>query len=116
MKVCKLMSIIESGTERDLGDSVWFWCPGCEGYHSARVRMPNEPTEQEIADQKANIHGLWTWNGNEEKPTIRASILVGANRPEWRCHSYVTNGNIEFQPDCFHELKGQTVGLTEFDL
>lgn len=116
MNVCKLMSSIESGTERDLGDNVWFWCPGCEGYHSPRVRMPANPTPEEIADQQANRHGLWTWNGDVEKPTIRASILIGANRPEYRCHSYVTDGQIEFLQDCYHHLKGQTVDLGEIDL
>lgn len=51
---------------------------------------------------------VWTWNGDKEKPTVRASILV---RGQFRCHSFVTDGKIQFLGDCTHELKGQTVDL-----
>lgn len=113
--ISKLVHCIEGGTERDLGDYVWFWCPGCDGYHRARVRMPNNPTSQEVADQQANRQGLWTWNGNEASPTIRASILLGIERPGERCHSFVTDGKIQFCSDSEHKLSGQTVPLPDFN-
>ena len=116
MKVAVLYNSTESGTGRDLGDYVWFYCPGCKGHHRARVRMPKNPTPQEISDQRRNIHGLWTWNNNEEKPTIRASILVGADSPGNRCHSFVTDGKIQYCNDCDHELSGKTVDLPEIKL
>lgn len=112
----KLMHSTEAGSGRDLGDYVWFWCPGCKGYHRARVRMPDNPTPQEVADQQANRQGLWTWNWDQEKPTIRASILLGVERPGERCHSFVTNGNIEFCSDSEHELSGKTVELPEVNI
>lgn len=30
------------------------------------------------------------------------------------CHSFVTDGNIQFLDDCTHELKGKTVPLEDF--
>ena len=65
-------------------------------------------------DQQHNIHGLWTWNGNEERPTIRASILVSADGPD-RCHSFVIDGLIKFEADSKHILSGQTVPLPELN-
>jgi hypothetical protein len=75
------------------GDRWMFHCPGCKCAHQ--------------------IDGRWTFNGDARKPTIRASILVhaveGTNRP--LCHSFVTDGRIEFFPDSTHGLAGQTVDL-----
>jgi hypothetical protein len=31
------------------------------------------------------------------------------------CHSYVTNGRIQFLSDCHHSLAGQTVELPDWD-
>jgi hypothetical protein len=32
-----------------------------------------------------------------------------------RCHSFVTDGRIQFLGDCTHELAGQTVDLPDID-
>jgi len=101
---------------RDLGTHAWIYCPGCKSNHALRIRMPKEPTQQEIDDQRMNKYGLWTFNGDVEKPTFRASLLVNCDYPDYRCHSFITDGKIEFLSDCFHELNGQTVDLPEFDL
>jgi hypothetical protein len=106
----------ESQTNRDLGKHAMIYCPGCKGYHSLRIRMPSNPTQQEIDDQKANRQGLWTFNNDVEKPTFRASLLVGSNIPSMRCHSFITDGNIQYLSDCYHQLKNQTVELPEIDL
>jgi hypothetical protein len=66
-----------------------FWCPGCECAHSIDKR--------------------WTFNGDVHKPTIRASILTKGGP---RCHSFVTDGQIQFLNDCTHALAGQTVKMT----
>jgi hypothetical protein len=89
------------------------FCPGCECGHQFDER--------------------WTFNGNIEKPTFRASMLVRGTVPVTDeevarimagekitpkplvCHSYVTDGKIQFLDDCTHELRGQTVDLPEFD-
>lgn len=78
--------------------------------------MPAEPTQEEIDDQRNNVHGLWTWNGDVERPTFRASLLVGPDVPHMRCHSFITDGSIAFCADCHHEMAGQTVELPEIDL
>lgn len=101
---------------RDLGDHAWIWCPGCKANHSLRFRMPSNPTPQEIEDQRMNRHGLWSFNGDYEKPTFSPSLLVFANDPDIRCHSFIRDGKIEFLMDSFHELKGQTVELPDCDL
>lgn len=31
------------------------------------------------------------------------------------CHSFVTDGKIQFLNDCFHSLKGQTVDLPDWE-
>lgn len=76
-----------------------FFCPGCECGHSITTK-------------------IWDYNNDPEKPTIRASVLVNGNRmcPTMpRCHSFVTDGKIQFLDDCDHVLKGQTVELPDFN-
>jgi hypothetical protein len=97
-------------------------CPGCKCTHAIGV-------------------GIHSFNGDFEKPTFQPSLLCTGTRftekgeaeykawcdsgyPERngakfdskpdRCHSYVTNGMIQFLSDCTHELAGQTVELPEF--
>ena len=89
-----------------------FFCPGCKCGHWFKTTPP-EPQ--------------WTFNGDIEKPTVRASILVhehdtilpendstGKVTKTFRCHSLVTDGNIQFLDDCTHELKGKIVPLEDF--
>jgi hypothetical protein len=89
-----------------------FFCPGCRCGHWFKTTPP-EPQ--------------WSFNGDFEKPTIRASILVyehdtilpenddtGKVTKTFRCHSMVTDGNIQFLDDCTHGLKGQTIPLEDF--
>lgn len=82
--------------------------------------------------------GMWTWNGDVERPTIERSVLVcyyviskegydmierGEKPPAGQkypgramvCHSYVRDGNIEFLGDCTHRLAGKTVPLPPVD-
>jgi len=77
-----------------------FHCPGCNYSH---------PFEIDCAERG------WTWNGSLEKPTFTPSLLCDAQRPERRCHSFVTDGKIQFLGDCHHALAGQTVELPDWD-
>lgn len=98
-------------TRRASDGSLLFWCPGCDGAHG----VP-------IAGERA-----WGWNGSMDSPTLTPSILVTypANpnaieefkewRTERRCHSFVTNGQIQFLGDCTHALAGQTVAIPDWD-
>lgn len=61
----------------------------------------------------------WTFNGNFERPTFRPSMrarsLLGPEKREHICHSFVTDGEIQYLPDCTHALAGQTIDLPELE-
>lgn len=105
-----------------------FFCPGCNENHSVYSKGTGVPN--------------WEYNGNEYNPTFKPSIKVTweHSSPENNrkakefykvhgrrptkvelpydvvniCHSYVTDGMIEFLDDCYHELKGTTVELPDY--
>lgn len=86
------------------GRRVHFWCPGCDQAHGVVVDAPNG----------------WTWDGDLERPTFTPSVLVhehetlddnGIRTMTPRCHSFVTDGQIQFLTDSTHPLAGQTVDL-----
>lgn len=116
MAKAKVFEQRDGGTERDLGTHVWIFCPGCKGYHSLRIRMPAQPTQEETNDLRNNKHGMWSFNGDVEKPTFKPSLLVSPQFQDARCHSFITDGKIQFLSDCYHDLKNQTVELPEIDL
>ncbi len=104
-----------------------FWCPGCKQAH--QIKTGNGPGPR------------WGWNGNAEKPTFTPSVLVtgrdftekgeaeweawidagsprleGGELPQFEsadtvCHTFVTDGRIQFLGDCTHALAGQTVDM-----
>lgn len=61
----------------------------------------------------------WGFNGSLEKPTFTPSLLVRWHDPDGVpginsvCHSFVTDGKIQFLDDCTHKLKGRTADLYE---
>lgn len=105
------------------GGILHFWCPGCDGVHGIKISKDGKDG--------------WTWNGDPNKPTFRPSVLVrrGHFSERWkkgdpcsctynkehpeaptrfgcmRCHSFVTDGRIQFLADCSHTLAGKTVDL-----
>lgn len=100
------------------GAHLGFWCPGCEEMHV--------------------VTSGWTFNGNYDRPTFSPSVLVtsGHYSPRWtapdcwctfrakhpgvtsfecfRCHSFVTDGQIQFLADSTHALAGKSVPLEAF--
>ena len=54
------------------------------------------------------------FNNNVDKPTFTPSLFVNPNSDRG-CHSFITDGKIQFLSDCFHELAGQTVDLPEVE-
>lgn len=83
-----------------------FNCPGCKEPHS----IPTEGPE------------AWGFNGAKDRPTFTPSILVRSVKNAWGpdfdstptvCHSFVTDGRIEFLNDCTHALAGRTVDLPD---
>lgn len=115
----------------DSAGRLMFWCPGCDELH--------------VVSRRDDATGRgWTYNENPNKPTFSPSILVRGvaikggdaeldrileeyKLPEDRermladkrintvCHSFVTDGQIQFLGDCTHGLAGQTVPLPTFN-
>jgi hypothetical protein len=101
------------------GGHIMFWCPGCDGAHMVGVGEGPGPR--------------WGYNGNPDAPTFTPSVLVKGTVPitdderdrimagekiepvPTVCHSFLTNGQIQFLGDCTHALAGQTVPLPDFD-
>lgn len=110
---------LSSKLRRAEGGRILFWCPGCDGAHQVQIGEGPGPR--------------WDYNGNAEAPAFTPSILVQGIQPltdeerdviiaggkiEKRpllCHSFVTNGRIQFLGDCTHALAGQTVDLPDFE-
>lgn len=89
-------------------DNEWYFrCPGCKREHS----LP-------IAGKV-----VWSFNGNRDKPTFSPSIKITSVRSPFPpfdatpliCHSFITDGMIQFCSDSTHELAGKTVPLPEYD-
>jgi hypothetical protein len=95
-----------------------FYCEGCGGLHAFDDR--------------------WTFNGDLDKPTFSPSLLIrsghymndhksdkcwctyNAEHPDdpapfecTICHSFVTDGKIQYLSDSTHKLAGQTVNLKD---
>lgn len=87
------------GTGPRGGTLYYFECPGCNYGHPFEIDAPN--------------NAGWAWNGSLDKPTFKPSLLVFGSVPEKRCHSYVTDGQIQFLTDCWHPLAGKTVDLPD---
>jgi hypothetical protein len=111
--------VVAVRTEVDADDvyvctSLWMWCPACDDVCRIYVAGGTNP---------------WSWDGNDERPTIDPSILVTGvqwgpdytfhkpNHPgilpggTTRCHSYVRDGRWQFLSDCTHTLANQTVDM-----
>ena len=84
-----------------------FHCPGCGYDHAFTVGPQN--------DVGGVARPRWNWNGSFDAPTFTPSLLCNKDIPECRCHSFVTDGKIQFLADCFHKLAGQTVELPDYD-
>lgn len=112
------------------GGVVMFRCPGCGEAHAVNVAPAADGTPRPV----------WGFNNSGDAPTFTPSVLVrtghfvpgyedkkncwctyNAEHPdepdrfECRvCHSFVTDGRIEFLSDCTHALAGQAVELPDY--
>lgn len=114
------------------------FCPACNYGHLFNTK-PNNP------NGVGRTQPTWTFNGDCEKPTFRASMLVKsvelpprdeatgefpkgpdgkilldatgrvAGTKDTVCHSFVTDGKIQFLGDCTHKLAGHTVDLPDMN-
>lgn len=81
-----------------------FYCAGCKCHHYVWT------------DARDGV-SPWGFNGDVNSPTITPSILVRYPVKDFMniCHSFITNGRIQYLSDCTHELACQTVELPEID-
>lgn len=105
-----------------------FYCPGCECDHSIPV--------EEGTNAKP-----WGYNGNVDAPTFTPSLLrkstkltelgerqydsylIDNKMPESGeldnvpvvCHTFVTDGKIQYLGDCTHALANQTIDLPDYN-
>ena len=110
----------KKGAEED-GRTIFRPCEPSEATH-VKIRTPGPwpmrmlPVVQGNADRRGTP--CWSWNGDVEKPTLKPSILTGANfeaSEKLKCHSFVTDGKIEFLDDSTHEFAGQTMDLLDIE-
>jgi hypothetical protein len=94
-------------------------CPGCrwpDGRPDAHI-LQVAPPAGEVESVASVGKPRWGWNGSFDAPTFTPSLLTwwgeeGTERYH-RCHSFITDGKIQFLDDCTHALKGQTVELPD---
>lgn len=83
--------------------ALWFFCRGCDAPHCLSVGQGAGPR--------------WAYNGNPDAPTFTPSVLVSYEQhgESVVCHSFVTEGRIQYLGDCTHALAGQTVDLPDWE-
>lgn len=57
--------------------------------------------------------GCWTWNGSVDVPTLRPSVLT--TNHNFRCHSWINDGQAKFLSDCSHEYANMTIDLLDVE-
>lgn len=113
-----------SNVLRQSTDGYSYWCQGCGEMHGVRTDGPN---------------AVWGFNGNVDRPTFTPSVLVtgghyvsshksgdkcwctyAVEHPKRpvpfkckRCHTFITDGQVQFLGDCTHPLAGQTLPLPD---
>jgi hypothetical protein len=107
-----------------------FHCPGCKCGHAVRVN-----------GRKFENGAGWQWNGSVDARTFSPSLLIHSSEftelgkqqyQDWInhrreipggkidsratvCHSFITDGMMQFLPDCTHDLAGKTVAIPEWE-
>lgn len=89
------------------------WCPGCEEMHcipdtwsfDGQLNIPTfNPSVKITGKQTVVVNGKWTGEW----------VRDAAGKPlDYCCHYFLRAGQLLFQGDCTHALKGQTVALPE---
>ena len=91
-------------------------CDPSEATH-IRLHMPG-PFPNRILPVQPNSPKGWSWNGSVDSPTVTPSILTRLSEcksKELICHSFVTDGRVNFLTDCTHQFAGRTVDLLDIE-
>lgn len=118
---------------RDAEDGMLlFWCPGCDGAHGIKHGAGAGPRWSWNSDvDKPTFQPSILVRGHDFTPKGRTDFQAWLDLPEGQrpahpksfkyegvdtvCHSFVTDGRIQFLSDCTHALAGQTVDLEPWD-
>lgn len=100
---------IEKSTE-----NTWkFWCPGCDSAHVVSDAWQVD-VETATITPSVLVHGH---RKLVDYSLIGDALLAPANITTTpRCHSFVTNGHIQYLADSTHALANQTVDLADWPL
>ena len=110
------------------GGHLGFHCPGCDEMHVIAVGEGSGPRwgfngdyERPTFTPSVLVRGVRSPSGGEEMTLEEeaeydeiakgGTAAVFASRFGSVCHSFVTDGQIQFLGDCSHALAGQTVSL-----
>lgn len=97
----------------DTYDAIVVWCPGCE-YEDEGRKVGGLHMLPISGD--ASKHPVWGWNKDLKKVTLSPSILTHHSRgegAEFRCHSFLVDGQWKFLSECSHKLANQTVPMVQ---
>lgn len=117
-----IMGVLSSKLRNTEGGGLGYWCQGCDMLHQVWVGSGSGPR--------------WGWSGDVVKPTFTPSVLVQWD--QWEppattidirdkirsgeivqtkvhkvCHTFITDGQVQFLGDCTHHLAGQTHPLPD---
>lgn len=106
---------------RKVKDNLYsFKCPGCGDWHvidSTRWKVTDPDGNPSVVPSLLVTCGHFvTGHKPEEDGCWCKYNRENPDRPGpecYRCHSYITNGQIQFLSDCTHKLAGQTVPLPD---
>lgn len=100
--MARISRVLRSSEDGHGGQGLLFYCAGCKMAHQINVGEGPGPR--------------WGYNGNPDKPTFTPSVLVTWTRfnVDQVCHTFVTDGRIQYLGDCTHDLAGQTIDLPPF--
>lgn len=99
---------------RPFPDRWWFYCPGC--MQEIKIHNPDYTDEERkrLSVHCINVRDIHKFNGDADKPTFSPSLMYNFI-PGRICHSFVTDGRIQYLDDCTHPLARQTIDLPEIE-
>ena len=101
-----------------------FFCPGCEAPHTVQIGEGPGPrwgfnNDLERPTFTPSVLVTWTqWEPPATAPEIAAKIELGLivqTEVAKACHSFITDGRIQYLGDCTHPLAGQTLDLPNWE-
>jgi hypothetical protein len=95
------MSKLSELDKKDGNADYLFHCKACGYSHGVWVTSKSPYTGAQ-----------WSFNGNMEKPTFSPSLNINAT---YKCHSFITDGKIQYLNDCTHSMAGLTLEMDDID-